>query len=51
MYADGINVIDENINNKKKTTEALLDISEKVDLEINAEKTKCMIMSYYQNVG
>jgi len=34
-----------------KNKEALLDASKKVGLEVNAEKTKCKIMSHHQNAG
>jgi hypothetical protein len=37
------------INTIKEDTETLLEASRDVDLEINAEKTKYMIMSCYQN--
>jgi hypothetical protein len=33
----------------KKNTDALLDASKEVGLEVNTEKTKCMFMSYLQN--
>jgi hypothetical protein len=35
----------------KKNTETLMDASKEVDLEINAEKTKYMLLSRHQNVG
>jgi coproporphyrinogen III oxidase-like Fe-S oxidoreductase len=41
----------ENINIIKKNTEALLDDSEEVSLEANAEKTKYMFMSHHQTMG
>jgi hypothetical protein len=34
-----------------KNTEALIDTSKEVDLEVNTEKTKYMLMSCHQNVG
>jgi hypothetical protein len=35
----------------KKNTEALLDATKEVGLEVNPEKTKCMLMSRSQNIG
>jgi hypothetical protein len=34
-----------------KKTEALLEASREVGLEINAEKTKYMVVSHHQNAG
>jgi hypothetical protein len=43
--------VGEKIDNIKKNTEALLDASKEVGLEVNPEKTKYMIMSGSQNIG
>jgi hypothetical protein len=40
-----------NIDVIKKNTEALIDVSKEVGLEINVEKTKYMLLSRQQNVG
>jgi hypothetical protein len=37
--------------NIKKNTEALLDTSKEVGLEVNTEKTKYILMPHYQNAG
>jgi hypothetical protein len=39
------------LNAKKENTETLLEASRDIGLEINAEKTKYMIMSRHQNSG
>jgi hypothetical protein len=51
VYAEGINFLDDNINNKKESKVTLLGFSEDVGLEINAEKTKYMIISRHPNSG
>jgi hypothetical protein len=41
----------ENIDTTKKNTEALLDASKEVGLEVNQEKTKYMLVSRSQKIG
>jgi hypothetical protein len=41
----------ENIDTIKKNTQALLDASKDVGLEVNPEKTKYMFMSHSQKTG
>jgi retron-type reverse transcriptase len=50
-YADDVNLLGDNIDTVKKNTETLIDASKEVGLEINAEKTKYMLISRHQNVG
>jgi hypothetical protein len=50
-YADNDNLLRENINIIKKNTEALLDVSKEVGVEVNTEKTKYMFMSHCQTTG
>jgi hypothetical protein len=50
-YADDVNILGVSVLNIKKNTEALVVASKKIGLEVNAEKTKYMVVSQDQNVG
>jgi hypothetical protein len=50
-YADDVNILEDNIDGIKKNTETIIDASKEVDLEVNAEKTKYMLLSRLQNAG
>jgi hypothetical protein len=43
---DDGNLLGDNIDAIKKNTETLLDATKEVGLEVNAEKTKYMLLSY-----
>ena len=45
VYADDVNILDGSIHTIKKNTEALVVGSKEIGLEINADKTKYMVMS------
>jgi hypothetical protein len=49
LYADDINLLGDRINATEENTETLLEASRDIGLEINAEKTKYMIMSRHPN--
>jgi hypothetical protein len=51
VRADDINLLGDSINTIKENIETVLDASRDIDLEINAEKTKYMIMSRHPNSG
>jgi hypothetical protein len=46
-----VNLLGDNIDTIKKTTETLIDASKEVGLEINVEKTKQRLLSRHQNIG
>jgi hypothetical protein len=50
-YSDDVNLQPDNVDTKKKNTETVIDGSNKVDLEVNADNTKYMLLSRHQNVG
>jgi ankyrin repeat protein len=51
LYADDVNLLEDNINIIKKNTQTLIDASKEVGLEVNTEKTKYMLLSRHQNAG
>ena len=49
--ADYINILGRSIHIIKENTEALVGASKEIGLEVNADKTKCKVMSGDQNAG
>jgi hypothetical protein len=51
VYADDVNLLRDNVDTIKKNTETLIGASNEVGLEVNAEKTKYMLLSRHQTAG
>jgi hypothetical protein len=51
VYADDVNILGGSIYSIKKNAEDLMIASKEIGLEVNAEKTKYMIMSQNQKAG
>jgi hypothetical protein len=51
VYADDVNLLGDSINTIKENSETLSEFSRDIGLEINAEKTKRMIMSRHPYSG
>jgi hypothetical protein len=51
LYADDVNILGRRIHAIKKNTEALVVASKEIGLQVNAEKTKYMVISRNQNAG
>ena len=51
VYADDVNILGESVHIIKENAEALVVASKETGLEVNADKTKYMVMSQDQNAG
>jgi hypothetical protein len=51
VYVDDVNLLGDNIDAIKKNMEALIYAIKEIDLELNTEKTKYMLLSRHQNAG
>jgi hypothetical protein len=49
VYTNDNSMLGENTAIIRKSTEALLQANREVSLEVNAERTKCMVISRHQN--
>jgi len=50
-YADVVNILGGSIHTVKENAEALVAATREIGLEVNAHKTKCMVMPRDQNAG
>ena len=50
-YADDVNILGGSAHTVKENAEALVVATKETELEVNADKTKYMIMSRDQNAG
>jgi hypothetical protein len=44
VYADDVNTLGRSVHTKKKNTEALVVVSKETGIEVNADKTKYIVM-------
>jgi len=51
VNADDVNILGWSLHTIKKNAKAVVVASKEIGLEINADKTKCMVMSRDQNTG
>ena len=51
VYADDVDILSGSVLTMKKNTDALVLASKEIGLEVNAERSKCMVMSRDQNSG
>jgi hypothetical protein len=51
IHADDVNLLVDNTDTIKKSTETLIDVSTDVGLEVNTEKSKYMLLYRHQNAG
>jgi len=51
VYGDDVNILGGSVHTIKTNEEALILASKEIGLEVNADKTKYMVMSRGQNVG
>jgi hypothetical protein len=48
VCTDGLNLLGDDIDTIKKNTVTLIEVSKEVDLEVNTEKTKYVLLSHHR---
>jgi len=51
VYADDVNILGGSVHTIKENTAVLVDASKEIRLEVNADRTKYLVMSRDQNAG
>jgi len=51
VYADDVDILGGSIHTIKKNRDALVVASKEIDLEVNSDKTKYVVLSQNQNAG
>ena len=51
VYAGNVNILGGSVHTVKENTEALIVASKEIGLDVNADKTKYVVMSRDQNTG
>ena len=51
VYADDVNILGGSVHTIQKNTEALVVAIKEIGLEVNADTTKYLVMSWDQNAG
>jgi len=51
FYANDVNTLGRSVHTIKKDTESLVVASKEISLEVNADKTKYIVMAQDKNVG
>ena len=51
VYAGDVSILGGRVQTIKKNTQTLVSTSKEIDLEVNADETKYMVMSQDQNAG
>jgi hypothetical protein len=51
VYDDDVNILGDNVDTIKKNKQTLIEASKEVGLEVNAKKTKYMLLSCHRMQG
>jgi hypothetical protein len=51
VYADDVNILGGSVQTVKENVEALVVVTKEIGLEVNCDKTKCMVMFPDKNEG